>query len=502
MAKLFVGISLGISLALILSCNKEEEIDFDSIYSGLFPDNDTVIYIFPPDKYKIVLNIQPDISCYFTTDGNDPSKENGILYEPEKGILLDAGTYIVRVLLYHNGIKADAIAKNKYIICNADVINLTMTDEQEQLIYDSRNEKIEINNPVPGFEYRDKEYELKRLSTRGESTLNYKRKSFSVHLDEHVQIENREYSGLYYGLKDFKLVALVHDYTYIENRTAIGLMEKINIWNLFYKYVEVRINDNSQGVYLLIEDPEDYAIDLLRSEFILRRGYQANIYKYEYKPLLYFKTMDEYVKVYNKIYSFITLYKNDALYDSLSSIMNMNDYFRKMAIDLLLKNGDLTDEIYFYSQITDNNIYYNIIPWDYDDLFADNPHEIGRDWGMGNLFGVRSYQSVQDIINDVGEKLIFSIEDDLDYVIAKDEYLYSKYLVILKEVLIDLDNAYIESIFLNLNEELKPFYENSQIIEQSKFDRDPANYELYIQNYSDKLNFIIQRRAELLSKLN
>ena len=172
-----------------------------------------------------------------------------------------------------------------------------------------------------------------------------------------------------------------------------------------------------------------------------------------------------------------------------------------MAVDLLLQNGDLTDEIYFYSHITNSKVYYNIIPWDYDDIFADNPHEVGRDWGVGELFGIRRYQSVDDIKNDVGDKLIFSIEDDLDYIIAKDNYLYSNYLVYLKEVMENLGNNYIENVFLSLKEELKPFYKDNEIIEQTKYDRDPTNYDLYIQNYSDKLNFIIQRRAEIIAKL-
>lgn len=500
--KLWTGIIFAMLILIIFSCEKENNIDFKLIYSNLFPVSDTVNYIFPPDKYKITLNAPPDISCYYTTDGTDPADNNGNLYDPGEGILLDVGTYIVKVTIYKDGIKGDTIARNKYIICSADVINIIMTQEQEQLVYDSRNQRIEFDNPKPVFVFRNQEYELDNLRTRGESTLRYRRKSFSVHLDEPIQIENREYSGVYHSLKSFKLVSMVHDYTYIENRIAMGLLQKVNLWSLFYKYVEVRINGNTQGAYMLVEDPEDYAIDNLRSEYILRRGYQGQIYKYEYEPLIYSMAQEDYEKTFYKIYSLITEYDSICLYDSLAYIMNMNNYFRKMAVDYLLKNGDLTDEIFFYSIITDNKIYYNIMPWDYDDIFADNPHEVGRDWGTGDLFGARSYKSVEDIKNDVGDRLIFSIEDDLDYKIAKDNYIYSNYLVFLKEVVEILDDIYIEDIFLSLKKELKPFYENAQIIEQSVYDESSTNYDLYLQNYSEKLDFIIQRRAEILVKLN
>jgi len=488
-------------ILLIFSCKKEDNIDFESIYSEIFPINDTINYIFPPHKYKIILNITPDISCYYTIDGTEPSKENGNLYDPDKGILLDVGTYTLKVLIYKDYIKANTAVRKKYVICGADVINLIMTKEQEELVNNSRNQKIEINNPKPEFKFRNKKYKLNKIMTRGETALRYYRKSFSIHLYEPIQIEDRDYSGEYYSLKNFKLISMVLDYTYIEERIAMGLLQKLNLWNLFYKYVEVRINNNTQGVYLLVEDPEDYVIDCLRSEFILRRGYQGQINKYEYEPLIYNIPQADYEKTFYNIYSLITVYDSITLFDSLSYIMNMNNYFRKMAADYFLKNGDLTDEIYFYSQITGNKIYYNIIPWDYDDIFADTPHEVKNDWGVGNLFGDRSYKSVEDIKNDVGDRFIFSIEDDLDYKIAKDDYLYSVYLVYLKEVIEKLDNSCIEDIFLSTKKELTPFYENTQIIEQSKYDEDITNYDLFIQNHSDKLNYLIDRRTEILSKL-
>ncbi len=491
----------GLLIGIVFSCKKEDDLDFEVDYSSLFPVADSVNFIFPPHKYKITLNISPENSCYYTTNGIDPTKENSNPYDPEVGILLGEGTHTVKVIIYRDGIKADTIARKKYTICSADVINLIMTEEQEQLVYNTRGQEIEIENPGGQFEFRNQRYNLDKLRTRGESTLNYRRKSFSVHLDEPVQVENREYSGIYHSIQSFKLVSMVHDFTYIENRIAIGLLEKINLWNLFYKYVEVRINSHTQGVYMLIEDPEDYVIDNLRSEYILRRGYYGQIYKYEYEPLVYNITQAEYENTFYKIYSLITAYDSIALFDSLSHIMNLNNYFRKMAVDLLLRNGDLTDEIYFYSTINNGEVYYNIIPWDYDDIFEAYPHEIGRNWGVGKLFGTRTYQSVDDIINDVGEKLIFSIEDDLDYKIAKDEYLYSHYLVYLKEILENLDDYYIETVFLNLKRELKPFYENTEIIDQAKYDRDPTDYETYMQNYSDKLNLVIQRRAEIQAKL-
>ena len=62
---------VGILILIVISCKKEDNTDFELIYSDLFPLNDTVNYIFPPYKYKIILNTTPDITCYYTTDGAD-----------------------------------------------------------------------------------------------------------------------------------------------------------------------------------------------------------------------------------------------------------------------------------------------------------------------------------------------------------------------------------------------------------------------------------------------
>ena len=67
---------------------------------------------------------------------------------------------------------------------------------------------------------------------------------------------------------------------------------------------------------------------------------------------------------------------------------------------------------------------------------------------------------------EIANGLLLNASHPIDYKIAKDNYLYSYYLDYLKEVIENLDDNYIENIFLSLKEELKPFYENTKIIEQ------------------------------------
>ena len=87
------------------------------------------------------------------------------------------------------------------------------------------------------------------------------------------------------------------------------------------------------------------------------------------------------------------------------------------------------------------------------DIFANAPHE-------GNTQRNKA----------IGDKLIFSSEDDLDKKIASDPYLYKAYLTKFKEVLEILSPAVLKQVFENTYAELYPYYSNKDIISNSEFD--------------------------------
>jgi hypothetical protein len=143
-----------------------------------------------------------------------------------------------------------------------------------------------------------------------------------------------------------------------------------------------------------------------------------------------------------------------------------------------------------------------IFPWDYDDVFADQPHEIGRTWATGSVFGQRDYYSIDDVIADVGSKLLFSIEDDLDYTIAKDDVLYQEYLKTLRSVIGKIDQAAIDKIFDHTFDHIGSFYSSDSIVEQSKHDADETNYDLFVTNIAEKRQMLKDRRNWIVSELD
>jgi spore coat protein H len=122
-----------------------------------------------------------------------------------------------------------------------------------------------------------------------------------------------------------------------------------------------------------------------------------------------------------------------------------------LAFNFLVRNGDYTDEVFFY--IDPEIKKFKIIPWDYDDLFLLAPHE-GKDVSRKIL----------------GNKLIFSSEDQLDITIANDPYLYNIYLTGLRETLEALPVNTVKEAFENTYAELYPYYADNELISMSKYD--------------------------------
>jgi hypothetical protein len=386
------------------------------------------------------------------------------------------------------------------VVSGQEGFNFTVTEEQRKYINSIRGKAFDVTDPVPDLIFGGSTYILDRFDIRGESSLDFERKGFGVNMGHKITMRNPdEPSERKYD--EFKLLAMVFDYTYIENSTAVGLFKEDNLWPVYSFFTEVSLNGHTQGLYHFIEDPVEYFIEQQNSSFVLRRGYdhQIRTYKSGINPK---DDPQIYITRFDKIYSDIVAYSGSQLYDTLSAKVDLEQYFTKLSIDMLLKNGDYTDEVFFYTKMKNNKEIFGIFPWDYDDLFSDNPHEIGRSWATGTVFGHRSYSNMNAVIADAGSKLLFSIEDDLDYKIAKDTVLYRHYLKTLRTVIGKIDISTIDKIFDHTFEQIGPFYSNDAIIAQSKYDVNETNYDLFVTNLAEKRQMLKDRRTWILQELD
>jgi hypothetical protein len=381
-----------------------------------------------------------------------------------------------------------------------EVFNFVITETQRQQINSSRKEQYEITDPIPVLHLAGDVYSIDRFEIRGDNTLNFTRKGFGVNMDRKLLLYNpEEQTDKKY--EEFKLLAMVYDYTYIENCTAVRLFKEVDLWPVYSFFTEVRLNNHTQGLYHFIEDPVEYFIEQENSSFVVRRGYDHVVKASSISPDSQ-KNQEAYIARFNRIYTNLPGYSGQRLYDTLSSYIDLQQYFTKLSIDMLIKNGDYTDEVFFYTKIKDKREVFGVFPWDYDDIFADQPHEIGNSWATGTIFGPREYSGFDAIIADVGSKLLYSIEDDLDYKIAKDSLLYKQYLITLRKVIEKIDLSVIDNIFDYTYDHISPFYSNDSIVSQSRYDVDETNYELFVTNLAEKRQMLKDRRNMILQELD
>lgn len=400
------------------------------------------------------------------------------------------------------------MSKTKFIICLLLVTLIFNACYREEIIYHSKElgifkfdmddslfTKIQTSRgirydlePTPTLRYDKIGYNLDKLRVRGQTATNYPRKSYAVNMDKEIAFSDNP--NTFY--EKFKLVSMVADYTYIENRLSQLLLSQFDLWPLKTFYTQVQINEEHQGLYMFIEDPEDYLLINKNAEGVIRRYYRNGITELEISKESTFDSV-KIASEFKSIYQAITLYQGKELKDQLERKMDLQHYMQKLAIDMLLMNGDYTDEILFYATLKEGKMYFDVLPWDYDDIFANSPHEVGNNWSVGKLFGNRYYDNYDNWKQLFGNKLMFSVEDDLDYIIATDNVLHKTYLNELEYVFSTLSEQKISEIFRQLQSELDPFYTIPEIITLSKLDADESSVEKYTQNIKEKEKLLKER---------
>ena len=291
--------------------------------------------------------------------------------------------------------------------------------------------------------------EPEEINTRGQSSLYYRRKSYSFSLKSEASFRHGERTE---SFKKFYLLSLSMDKNYCSNRLAFEMMEASKLFHLFYSFCNLRINGKSEGICMVVERPEDWAMKMKNSPLLIRRGYNTTIDKIITDEKSAGGKAKKDRDDFREIYRSLNKYEGEEIYKTLSNRLDMDVYMKWLAFNFFVRNGDYTDEVYFFVDPAIDK--FSIIPWDYDDLFSMAPHE-----------GIVESRKV------LGEKLFYSAEDPLDKKIVTDPYLYKKYLIQFEELMNQLSVDVLKRAFENTYAELYPYYSDNEIISNSRYDR-------------------------------
>jgi len=355
-------------------------------------------------------------------------------------------------------------------------IRIYISHKQLTQLRNVEGTKMELKQPV--FLINKDTAKVKDIHSRGASTMKFARKSLSVDLEHSVTLQSQ---GEKVKIKKFDLLNLVMDKNLWHNRWAFINLNELNLFPLFNTYCKVWINDQPQGIYLLVEKPS-HSSTRIKSPYMLRRGPEHKI-EQEYINIPSKQEANQYKEKYYRIYRDVRKYKAQELDEHLHSSLNLDQYYNWLAFNYFINNGDYADEIFFY--ISPDSGKFEIIPWDYDDIFRREPHE-GAEARKAKLT----------------DKLIFSIEDELDRSIASDEWLYAQYLAAFRKMLLACDMEVIGRAFDQVIAELEIIANDpdmnkvSGFMEKDSFSIDQAKEDIRIAS-----EFLLNKRIVLLKTL-
>ncbi len=352
---------------------------------------------------------------------------------------------------------------------NTSIFDIRVGAYWQQEIKEVTGQKLEI--PKCEVFYNGEALQVKTCKTRGSSTLNFVRKSFLVSLDEPIDLAGGEVEKL-------ALNNLAMDHNYYRNRLSFLLMAELDLFPLRNQLTEVRVNGETAGIYLALQKVDDYT-DAIDSPLLLRREYSQMATVEEVKDSkdkIHFKRLKQVKKLTKE-------FEGEVLFDTLNSMVFMDRYFRWLAFNQLILNGDYTDELFLYLHPEERK--FDIIPWDYDDVFSSEPHE-----GMHKRNRRLDHQ------------LLFSSEAYIDVIIDQDDYLYHRYLENFSEVLEVLSPEVLKRTFEQVYGELRPYYQKESIIEQSALDQyGLTNLASLEEDLQSQYSGLLSRRITLQSAI-
>lgn len=339
---------------------------------------------------------------------------------------------------------------------------------------------------------------VKRFEPRGQTCLSAKRKCYAVELDKKVTIHRQD--GSSFRAKRFNLLSLWRDHGYTTTILGYSFYEKLTLFPLAHAYVELQLNGQTQGLYLLVEKPNRNLKKRFSSPFVVRRKYLSffEVKSYQAEFATYHNTAGENTTL--PLHAFKTAYghmvnakfyqKGPDLYQHLKEIMDIDKYLNWLAINTLLRNGDFLDEIYFYAHPIkeDGKIFFDLMGWDPDDLFKP-PH-----FGPYNTILARRQRQ---------RTLLYSLESKLDRKIAGDPFLYQQYKTHLQRLLLDVfTEETIIQLTRQIESEIGPYLDRTEMIAMSRLDRRiPYTREYILNLLQQRTQRLIDRRNMLLQRI-
>jgi len=318
-----------------------------------------------------------------------------------------------------------------------------------------------------------------RAHFRGQSSLGCDRKNLAVNLSG--AWPRRLFPGA--ADDELLLISMCLDDGYVNQAVANRLMRKLELLPIGDRFVDLYIDGEPRGVYLILQKPVDtLRRDLARLAGVIRRRFDP-----EDKPEDIDFPDDEAgrawaIERYREIVARIDATPPEGLLEALSADLDFDSYLRWLALASYLQNGDFVDEVLFYVSDEAAGPWFRVHGWDSDDLFSACHHS-----------GKFAF--------DDPHGLTYCIEGDLDRALLVSEDVYDRYVDILEEPITEtLPPAAVEEVVDWVHHMLWTRLESDPLC-RAMTEVGPADCEELREVVSDRTRFLmtaVNARAEEL----
>ena len=320
---------------------------------------------------------------------------------------------------------------------------------------------------IDSITIKDKTVKYAGIKTKGNATLhavwvsNSDRFSFTVNFGKYIKKKNgyKEKQNLY-GLSKVTFNNIYNDPSLMKEYLSYKLFDEMGVYTPCYSLVNLYINGDFYGVYMMVESIDDALTERTIGEdncFLVKpQSPGGNLYYNKKLDKYYNKSTKEFDFNYNNVakilkdykgmfendnkklkeytYSINTVFKwikelnelseskdcNTSKYkENIESIINVDNLIKYFAVNTYLVNLDsyLSDMMQNYGLCINKEGYMNIYPWDYNNSFGS--------FGINNAEEMINY----DIYNPAIDKKLKN-KPLLNIIMQNNDYfnLYKKYL--------------------------------------------------------------------------
>lgn len=325
---------------------------------------------------------------------------------------------------------------------------------------------------------------------RGKGTLGCERKSYTLTLKgpgRHMFPDG--YADEVY------LIAMCADERYIQLHTSDILMAELGVFPLRFRYVELTLDGETRGVYLLVEKADD-ALEQRGSRVsaVLRRRFDPPDDLMEVEKST--GDADAAEAAWEEFLAGLGDVDGEAMIAAAEDRLDLDAYLDWVALMTSLGNGDYVDEVWMTAADArgDDGVvrpFWSVTGWDCDDLFSEC-----------------HYASKHAIVDE--HELLYCTEGRIDETMFADPVVYARFVDRLEGVLARITPDVVQAALDRTGAGLLPYFARPEIcaamgelLEDNPGAIDPEVAQSDIRDHLDLLLQSYQaRRALLLERID